>query len=163
MVDIYLDMDDVVAEWRGFAEKFFGRSITREERLPDEEWQTISRDQRMYAKLGLKTGAHELVEWCKQYARTHNGNVYFLTAIPRKNNMPYALMDKVRWAERYFPGIPCFFGPYAVDKAQHCTGSDSILIDDRISNCSAWVAAGGRAHIYRNWEDCKVWLEQELL
>lgn len=163
MVDIYLDMDDVVADWRGYAEKFFKRKITPDDRLPHAEWVTLSRDQRMYGKLGLKTGAYDLVEWCKQYTRTHGGNLYFLTAIPRNNNMPYAISDKVKWAERFFPGIPCFFGPYAVDKVKHCTGHDSILIDDRNSNCTEWVATGGRAHIYRDWEECKVWLEQELL
>jgi hypothetical protein len=24
------------------------------------------------------------------------------------------------------------------------------------------LPAGGRAHQYKNWEDCKVWLENEL-
>jgi hypothetical protein len=66
-IQIAIDLDDVVADWGGYAEKFFKRKITPDDRIPHKEWLTLSRDQRMYAKLGLKPGAYELVEWCKKY------------------------------------------------------------------------------------------------
>jgi hypothetical protein len=71
-------------------------------------------------------------------------------------------MDKVNWAAEHFPGIPVFLGPFSHDKWRYCKGPNDILIDDRHSNCSEWIAAGGRAHIYTTWEECKPWLAELL-
>ena len=62
----------------------------------------------------------------------------------------------------HFPNIPVFFGPFSYDKYRHCASPEDILIDDRTSNCEEWISAGGKAHIYRNWPDCKVWLEEQV-
>ncbi len=67
-----------------------------------------------------------------------------MTAVPKGNDIQYAFFDKVEWAQKYFPGVPVFFGPYSKDKYQHCKVGD-ILIDDRISNIEEWRAAGGLA------------------
>lgn len=162
-ITIAIDVDDCVADWMGYAREFFNHKLPEGERLPDGEWSKLTNNQRMYRDLPLKNGANELVEWCENYCNKHNGKIGFLTAIPRQNNFPYAIQDKVHWCNKYFPGIDVLFGPYSWDKASHCNGHNSILIDDRKSNCDQWIAAGGRAHQYKNWEDCKVWLEQELL
>ena len=37
----------------------------------------------------------------------------FLTALPRKNDIPFAPYDKVLWARKYFRGIPVLLGPYS--------------------------------------------------
>jgi hypothetical protein len=37
-MNIYVDMDEVVADFKGFAEEFFQRSLDNRERLPPEEW-----------------------------------------------------------------------------------------------------------------------------
>ena len=39
---------------------------------------------------------------------------------------------------------------------------NDILIDDKFVNYIDWTAAGGRAYQYKNWPDCKLWLEQTL-
>jgi hypothetical protein len=85
----------------------------------------------------------------------------FLTAIPDNNSVPYAIYDKVTWADTHFPGIPVFFGPYSSDKQVHCRFND-ILIDDRKSNCEEWRSAGGIAHQYTTWEECKKWINDPL-
>ena len=161
-IRIAIDCDDVVADWRGYARAFFKHELPPGERLPDDQWSELVRDQRMYAKLQLKDGAIELVEWCKNYIEKVDGEIFFLTAIPRKNNFPYAIQDKVHWCDKHFPGIPVFFGPRSEDKQNYVKGYNSILIDDRADNCKQWIEAGGRAHQYKNWEDCKDWLEKEL-
>jgi hypothetical protein len=38
-----------------------------------------------------------------------------------------------------------------------------ILIDDRLSNITEWNEAGGVGYQYKNWEDCRLWLEAVLL
>ena len=140
-VNIYLDMDDVVADWMGYARRILNHPLpVGGVRLPEKEWGRLKDNQRMYRDLEVREGAKELVDWCREYVSNNGGGLYFLTAIPRNNDMPYAVQDKVR-----------------------CTGYDSILIDDRLDNCSQWIDAGGRAFQYKKWEDCKAWLENELI
>lgn len=161
-MNIYLDMDDVVADWMGYARKLLKRPKWEEgTMLPDQEWSRLKDDQRMYSKLELKEGAYDLVDWCRNYCKDTGTGLYFLSAIPHGNDMPWAVQDKVFWGQEYFPDIPVFLGPYSHQKFMHCKESD-ILIDDRRSNCEEWERAGGRAHIYKEWPACKVWLEQTL-
>ena len=162
MITFYIDMDDVVADWKGYARSFFKHDLPKGERLPESEWSRLKEDQRMYGKLTLKEGANELIEWVSNYADQTGGHVFFLSAIPRGNDMPWAPYDKVLWAQRYFPRIPVFLGPYSHEKVARCTGPNTILIDDRTSNINQWIEAGGRGHVYKNWPDCEIWLNNEL-
>lgn len=162
-MNIYLDMDDVVADWMPAARAIVNRNWNYGERIPESDWAKVKARERFYRDLPIKPGAHELVNWCKDYCTRTNSGLFFLTALPHDYSMQYAANDKVWWANDHFPGIPVFFGPYSHDKWRHCKSPEDILIDDRTSNISEWTAAGGRGHIYRNWEDCKVWLEKELV
>jgi hypothetical protein len=157
---IYLDMDDVVADWMGFARQYLREPQWAEgTMLPDATWRRLKDAQRMYSVLGVKEGAFELVDYCLALAdRDIVEGVYFLSAIPHNNDMPFAPYDKVHWASEYFPDIPVFLGPYSEDKWQRCEPGD-ILIDDRRSNCEQWTRAGGLAHQYKSWTECKPWLE----
>jgi hypothetical protein len=132
------------------------------ERIPQEDWDKIKMNARFYRHLPLKENAHDLVQFCRD--AVSNGladELRFLSALPRNNDMTWAVWDKVLWAQEHFPGIPVFLGPYSYDKYKHCKPGD-ILIDDRTSNCEEWIAAGGHSHIYRTWEACRPWLEQTL-
>lgn len=160
---IYLDMDDVVADWMGYARAYLNQPDWQNgEMLPDHTWHKLRSDHRMFSKLSVKDGAHELVEWCTRY-KMNNPSVglYFLSAIPHGNDMPWAVQDKVFWGHKYFPHIPVFLGPFSHQKYMHCKSGD-ILIDDRRSNIEEWDRAGGRGHIYTDWKNCKEWLEKTL-
>jgi hypothetical protein len=163
-MNIYLDMDDVVADWIGYAQEFLKMrwDHSKGERIPQSDWDKLKNDSRFYLNLPLKPGAHDLVDWCKTYCSKNNAGLYFLSALPHDYSMPFAAQDKVWWANRHFPGVPVFLGPFSHDKWRHCKSPEDVLIDDRHSNCGEWISAGGRAHVYRNWEDCKEWLENTL-
>jgi 5'(3')-deoxyribonucleotidase len=159
---IYLDMDDVVADWMEVAFEITGMRWQYGERIPDDKWRKLNSYPRFYRDLPLKPGATELVEYCQDLlSKGEIDNLFFLTALPHDSTMPFASYDKVHWGDRHFPGIPVFIGPYSHDKWRHCQPGD-ILIDDRHSNCSEWRSAGGLAHEYRNWNECKEWLEGVL-
>lgn len=161
-MNIYLDMDDVVADWMKAAREYLNEpQWDWGQILPDATWRRLKNNQRMYRHLPLKEGAHELVDWVTKYSRRMDSGLYFLSAIPHGNDVPWAIQDKVWWAYEHFPHIPVFLGPYSHDKWVRCEPGD-ILIDDRRSNCEEWERAGGRAHIYKNWPDCKIWLEETL-
>jgi len=159
---IYLDMDDVVADWMPAARAIVNRSWEYGERIPDSEWEKVKAKQRFYRDLPIKPGAHELVEFCRSaVADGLADDLRFLTALPHDYSVPFAPWDKILWAMERFERIPVLFGPFSHDKWRHCQPGD-ILIDDRTSNCEEWRRAGGQAHIYRTWEACKPWLEQIL-
>jgi hypothetical protein len=159
---IFLDMDDVVADWMLAAKTIVKRNWEYGERIPDSDWSKVKAKERFYRDLPIKPGAHELVQFCRDAVT--NGQAHelaFLTALPHDYSVPYAAQDKVWWAHQHFEGIPVFFGPFSHDKWRHCEPGD-ILIDDRTSNCEEWKRAGGRAHIYRQWPECHAWLQEIL-
>jgi 5'(3')-deoxyribonucleotidase len=154
---IYLDMDDVVSDFKGYAKRVLKKNDVIQGRLPDPEWNKLKDNPHLYADLKVKEGAEDLVRWCELYCLNNHIPLYFLTAIPRNNDFPWAIYDKVNWARKHFRGIPVFFGPYSQDKWRHCKPGD-ILIDDRGSNCREWEEAGGLACQYRNWPQGHEWL-----
>lgn len=159
---IYLDMDDVVADWMTAARDIVKRNWNYGEQIPDEDWNKVRAKSRFYRDLPIKEGAHDLVNFCRDaVADGRADDVRFLTALPHNDDMPYAAYDKVLWATERFERIPVLFGPYSYDKPKHCQPGD-ILIDDRTSNCEEWITAGGHAHIYRTWEACEPWLKERL-
>ena len=159
---IYLDMDDVVADWMTAARDIVNRNWNYGEQIPDEDWNKVRAKSRFYRDLPIKEGAHDLVNFCRDaVADGRADDVRFLTALPHNDDMPYAAYDKVLWATERFERIPVLFGPYSYDKYKHCQPGD-ILIDDRTSNCEEWITAGGHAHIYRTWKACDHWLKERL-
>jgi len=158
---IYLDMDDVVADWHAAAQDILKMRWDKNgERIPQEEWDKIKAELRFYRNLPLKPGAKELVEYCQNLVATGQADdLAFLTALPHDYSMQYAANDKVWWAHEHFPGIPVFLGPFSHDKWRHCESGD-ILIDDRHSNCNEWRNAGGQSHVYKGWAECKLWLDK---
>ena len=161
-MNIYLDMDDVVADWMAHAQDFLKMRWNHEtsERIPQSDWDKLKSDTHFYRSLPLKVGAHELVDYCRNLTQSTNGHLRFLTALPHDYSMPFAVSDKVFWAQEYFPDVPVTVGPFSFDKWRHCKNPTDILIDDRTSNCNEWIDAGGLAHIYRDWSTCKAWLEE---
>lgn len=139
----YLDMDGVVADWETAAAEFFGRPIRLKGATNSvTEWDSIKTQHRFYRTLPLMPRVDELVALARQYRDQLGWQLLFLTAVPRNDDMPWAFYDKVLWAQQHFADIPVHFGPHSWHKQQHC-GAGDILVDDRLSNCEQWSAAGG--------------------
>jgi 5'(3')-deoxyribonucleotidase len=143
---MFLDMDDVIADFTKKANFILGRPCEKRE-YDDDEWLLILENTRLYRDLELCQRADEIVAVCRTVSRKINYELFFLTAVPRRNDMPWAFSDKVNWAKRMYPDIPVWFGPYSIDKFRHCKGKD-ILIDDRESNINDWKNAGGIAILH---------------
>jgi 5'(3')-deoxyribonucleotidase len=147
---LYLDMDGVVADFDEYAARTLGLPPS-EGIYPDEQWYKLASNARLYRDLEKTSYADELVEFCREYA-WNKYNLYFLTAVPKGNDVPWAFYDKVLWASKHWPGIPVHFGPFSKDKHQHCTMGD-ILIDDRTSNIDEWRSAGGIGILHKSFKD----------
>lgn len=149
MSTVYLDMDGVVADFNRYARQVLRRSDFDGHTWPDEEWSRLRDNPRLYQNLEKTEHADQLVAICKKFCLEKGYNLLFLTAVPKKNDVHWAFYDKVLWAQRYFPEIPVMFGPYSVDKQQHCQPGD-ILIDDRPANIQEWNSSGGIGIHYRD-------------
>jgi 5'(3')-deoxyribonucleotidase len=143
MTTLYLDMDGVVADFDEYAARTLDLPPSQGI-YPDDKWQKLAENKRIYRDLIKTPYADQLVEECKDLALTKEYDLYFLTAVPKGNDIQWAFYDKVIWAQTNFPGIPVMFGPYSKDKWRHCSAGD-ILIDDRSSNIDEWRSAGGIA------------------
>ena len=139
---LYLDMDGVVADWETAIADILGYKLIEGERWPDQDWRKIIQFQRVYRDIPLLPWALEFVDEAGKIARAANYAVKFLTAVPRRNDFPYAFEDKVHWANNHFPTIPVWFGPYSQDK-QKRAAPGQVLVDDRMTNINEWIAQNG--------------------
>ena len=139
---LYLDMDGVVADWETAIADILGYKLVEGDRWPDQDWRKIIQFQRVYRDIPLLPWAREFVDEACEIARTANYAVKFLTAVPRRNDFPYAFEDKVHWANKHFPTIPVWFGPYSQDK-QKRAAPGQVLVDDRMTNINEWIAQNG--------------------
>lgn len=147
MKTVYLDMDDVIADFKSYAKRVLTKP-QENETWAATEWNRLKDNDRLYRDLDKTAEADQLVEACQQACKQHGWQLKFLTAVPKGNDVRWAFYDKVLWAQRHYPGIPVMFGPFSRDKHVHCVPGD-ILIDDRTSNCEEWRAAGGIAIQHR--------------
>lgn len=166
---IYIDLDDVTADFIGYVNRALGANYNVGELMTDSDWADLRQDhQQMFIDLEPNAAFTPILS--KLIDVVPRGELAFLTALPcdDKSTWPHAPLLKVRWVDNYLTrelqgkaDIPVFFGPYAHDKHKHCKIGD-ILIDDRRSNCDEWEAAGGIAHVYRNSKDCIVFLKDHV-
>lgn len=160
MPTIYIDMDGVVANWDAAAREVVGHKVKDlNGRWPDEDWERVRSIEHFYRDLPKMPQADQLMELAKKFRDYLGWNLYMLTAIPHNNDHPHAFHDKIKWMDRYYPGIDVHFGPYSHDKQHHCRPGD-ILVDDRPSNISEWTNAGGTAvHVTDNYDQALEELE----
>lgn len=157
---IYFDLDDVAADFFGYVNNKLKKTYHIGESLSQSDWSILRHDhQRIFADLDVVIPIQLLI---RQLSNSGH-DIAFLTAIPfdGQHPWPYAPIDKIKWVSKHFDKTtPCFFGPYAHDKSNHCKAGD-ILIDDKFSNCADWISAGGIAHLYRNHTGLIDFLENE--
>jgi 5'(3')-deoxyribonucleotidase len=149
MTTLYLDMDGVVADFNEYAGTILNKQNIVDDRWPDDEWNILKENPRLYRNLKKTKEADTIVAFCKTYCKEKQYQLLFLTAVPKANDISWAFYDKVLWIQEYYPDIPVMFGPYSKDKHTHCTPGD-ILIDDRSSNINEWIDAGGIGLLYKN-------------
>lgn len=143
-------MDGVIADFDEYAHRTLGLAPS-EGIYPDDKWEQLATNSRIYRDLIPTSYAQDLYQECVKFCLRNNYDWAFLTAVPKRNDVKFAFYDKVEWAQKHFPGVPVFFGPYSKDKHQHCKSND-ILIDDRMSNIEEWRAAGGFGIYHKNYK-----------
>ncbi|GAB3645644.1 5' nucleotidase, NT5C type [Ramlibacter alkalitolerans] len=131
---LYLDCDGVLADFDHGAERVLGVPLPVYEARHGRAhlWERLAQAPEFFFHLPLMPRATEL------FAAVRHLHPIILTGLPRGN---WAAGQKVRWAERHFPGtkiITCL----AVDKRKHCADGD-VLVDDTLKYRHLWEQAGG--------------------
>lgn len=148
MIDIYVDMDGVLADFYSYVNGKYGKDfkdiINREEFWDDE-----SQHDRIFANLNPLHDAKTLVKTLLKFKEEFGVELHILTALPNieGGGYPEAADDKKKWISEHFGFSPELYenfktGPLAVDKQNHCSKHD-ILIDDNPRNIVQWQHQGG--------------------
>jgi 5'(3')-deoxyribonucleotidase len=164
---LYIDMDGVVADFNGFAATILNTRVEQgAQKWSEEQWKKLRDYPCLYRYLPKTSHADEIISLAQMFQNVLGWEVYMLTAVPKGNDVPDAFHDKILWMQKYYPNIKVRFGPFAVNKKDHCKPGD-VLIDDRISTCEEWEEAGGRAilatDLDRAVEELKSLFEHEHL
>lgn len=148
MNTIYIDMDGVVADFdRAVAERLRPSPedlayAQEHNRWPKSVWQEIIKDSHFYRDLPKMPQADRMISTARRFRDELGWKLYMLTAIPKDNDIPDCIQDKILWMNQYYPDIPVRFGPYSQDKQNHAKPGD-ILVDDKPSNIEQWRSRGG--------------------
>ena len=131
---LYLDCDGVLADFDTGAEKILGMPPRAFEARhgPGRFWARLAKAPDFFANLPLMPDATRLFEAVRHL------HPVILTGLPRGN---WAAAQKVRWAERHFPGTR-IITTLAADKRDHCRHGD-VLVDDTLKYRHLWEGAGG--------------------
>jgi 5'(3')-deoxyribonucleotidase len=164
---LYIDMDGVVADFNGFAATVLQIKVEQgAQKWSVEQWAKLRDYPCLYRYLPKTSRADDVMTLAQMFRSVLGWNIYMLTAVPKGNDVPDAFHDKILWMQKYYPSVKVRFGPFAVNKKDHCKPGD-VLIDDRISTCEEWRLAGGRAilatDLDRAVEELKIMFESERL
>jgi hypothetical protein len=134
MRQLYLDCDGVLADFDKGATAILGAGPRDYEKRHGlgRFWQKLAQAPDFYFSLPLMRDAMELFEAVRHL------NPIILTGLPRGN---WAADQKVRWAEKHFPGTR-IITTMARDKRDHAREGD-VLVDDMVKHRARWEEVGG--------------------
>lgn len=162
-VKIYFDMDGVLADFDRGVNELCGmqaapqsgdESAARDDRM----WEGIRKVDHFYDRLELMPGAKELFE--RVYGK-YGERCEILTGIPKpKRGIVTAGEDKIAWMKRMLSLDIRVNIVLREEKPRFCSGSESILIDDRESNIREWREMGGTGILHVSPEETLKELEK---
>jgi hypothetical protein len=141
---IYVDMDMVLCDFLGAAEKVLGKPFAD---MPKEERSSIiSAKKDFWHTLPWYDGGKDL--WKK--LTKSNDDVYILSAFASWD--PNCKPGKKEWIKKNLRPAPSKIYLVKRDQKKNFADKDSILIDDHIKNIKEWESVGGKAvhHINRS-------------
>lgn len=142
LYDIFVDEDDVLAEFYGTAATILGAPF--QSLSPAVRWGRLEQVPNLFLHLPVREDALEL--WKGLQGR---GRLHVLTAAPRPTGLLHtAPADKEAWIRRHI----CATTPVLVaESGLHKTRwahPRAVLIDNLERNTDAFIAAGGRAVVH---------------
>lgn len=150
MEKIFIDLDGVIAAFTEFAASKHNIIVPSGEIEDEFLYKQFPRKGDMWKKcLGEEFWVNiPTLPWAESLVNTvdKSGHEwYFLTKIPLDDS---GYTGKARWIRKYFPKhmmkLWCVRG-----NKDAAAGPNKLLIDDKLSNCQRWAAAGGEVYHWR--------------
>lgn len=141
---LFLDCDGVLADFDAGARLVLGGLSPAQFEMRHSKrdfWRRLANAPDFYNSLPLMPDAQSLFDAVAHLAPT------ILTGLPLGN---WAAPQKMKWAERHFPGTP-IITCMARDKVKHMQPGD-VLVDDREDHRAKWEDAGGVFVPHKNAE-----------
>lgn len=147
VVTIYVDQDDVLADFYGEAERILGAPY--QSLAPAIRWARLERVPHLFRHLPVLPDALEL--W---HGLEGRGTRAILTASPRPTRLLIsAPADKLIWARKNVTSTaPVLVVESGLAKAAWANPG-AVLIDNLQRNIDAWVAAGGIGIVHTSAQD----------
>lgn len=154
--DIYVDQDDVLAEFYGEADRLLGAPF--QTLSPAARWGLLEQVEHLFLHLPVRPDA--LALWNGLAGR---GRRSILTASPRPTgHLVTAPADKLAWARRHITATaPVIVAESGLAKAQWARPG-AILIDNLQRNIDAWTTAGGIGIVHVSAADTLAQLDAVL-
>ena len=150
---IFLDMDGVLADFDKYVCETHG--FETKEKWNDN-WAGLP--ERMFNELEKMPDADQLVEYTKPYSPQ------ILTAMPKRDKVRFARMDKMRWAKRHYGFHSWEVNVvYREEKLMYATAeqySPNILVDDNHKNIEEWKKQGGAGILHTSTETTIIELQK---
>ena len=149
---IFLDMDNVSYDFNGGVKNLTGKSydeLTENERL--DFWH-YSFTPDFFEKLDPDPDLNECIDLLYE----NFSSVRFLTALPfhRKDLAHQCMSAKLECVRNTLDApTPVTFGPFAIDKQNHCIDNNFVLIDDSVKNLKQWASKGGYSWHHKEFGD----------
>lgn len=133
---LFIDMDGVLSDFDNYI------TITKGYKTKvnwGDRWNELP--DRMFQELEKMPDADQLMNYAEMYSPS------ILTAIPKKDKVKFARVDKFKWMKKYY-NIDTWniHTVYREEKQLFAVGdhySPNILIDDNEQNIEEWIACGG--------------------
>lgn len=143
------DMDGVLVNMDQYIQQYLSAEAQEDKVIM---WEELRLDHRFYRKMKPTNYARQL--WKEILLIDPAAGI--LSALPRKDTIPYADKDKRHWVSAHRSSI--FMGNepevetclYSANKWKSCTGPLHVLIDDKPENCNDWETKGGGIAIHHN-------------
>ena len=146
---LYLDADNVLC---GFSEAVLRLGVVPSLGLHDDSDPVFKKHmyarieeagESFWANMDWAPGGRQLWDYLKPY------HPIILT---NPGEFKFAKAGRISWIDKNIPGTPCFFEE---EKWRYVEDKSSILVDDFLSNTDPWIAKGGSAILYKNFEQTK--------
>ena len=149
---IFLDMDGVLADFDKYVCETHKFGTKKDW---NDNWSGLP--ERMFNELEKMPDADQLVDYVKHYSPQ------ILTAMPKRDKVRYARMDKLRWAKRHY-GFHAWEVNvvYREEKLMYATSenySPNVLVDDNEKNIQEWTSQGGAGILHTNAQDSIIKLQ----
>lgn len=149
MIDVYFDLDGVLADFDGMYKELFGDSYSvsvTDPAIKAEKWAKVATYPSFFRDLPLLDGAMSLWESAAAYSRK------ILSAATK--HIPASEPQKREWAKDILAiegvdRVIIVIGKH--NKTAYCKPGD-VLIDDHPENIESWNNAGGKGILFLNAE-----------